>query len=120
MCGQKGHIRPECPKLKKPSNERNRKTQVKINLINKYKVDSEEELISELDFESENLSVYNLDDSEIEREEICMIIEKKENQPKKIPFNLENLFQPLEMKIIPYNIWKDLQIIIKGKKLGRK
>ena len=34
-------------------------TQVKINLINKYQVDSEEEeLINELDFESENLSVY--------------------------------------------------------------
>ena len=34
-------------------------TQVKINLINKYQVDSEEEeLINELDFESKNLSVY--------------------------------------------------------------
>ena len=34
-------------------------TQVKINLINKYQVDSEEEeLINELDFESKNLSAY--------------------------------------------------------------
>ena len=44
-----------------------------------------------------------------------MIIEKKENQSKKTPLNLENLVQPLESKIKPYNIWKDLQIIIKGK-----
>ena len=29
LCGQKGHIRPECPELKKPLNERSRKTQVK-------------------------------------------------------------------------------------------
>ena len=83
MCGQEGHIRPECPDLKKTLNEWSRKTQVKINLINEYKVDSEEEeLISELDFESENSSIYSIDDSEIEREEICMIIEKEENQPK--------------------------------------
>ena len=41
------------------------KTQVKINLINEYQVDSEEEeLISELDFESENSSEYSIDDSE--------------------------------------------------------
>ena len=34
-------------------------TQVKINLLNKYQVDSEEEeLINELDFESKNLSAY--------------------------------------------------------------
>ena len=39
------------------------------NLINKYQVDSEEEeLISELDFESENSSVYSIDDSETKRE----------------------------------------------------
>ena len=44
-----------------------------------------------------------------------MIIEKEEDQPKKTPLNLENLVQPLESKIKPYNIWKDLQIIIKGK-----
>ena len=42
LCGQEGHIRPECPELKKPLNERNRKTQVKINLINEYQLDSEE------------------------------------------------------------------------------
>ena len=41
-----------------------------------------------------------------------MIIEKK-NQPKKTSWNLEKLVQPLESKINPYNIWKDLQIIIK-------
>ena len=40
LCGQEGHIRPECPELKKPLNERSRKTQVKINLINEYQVDS--------------------------------------------------------------------------------
>ena len=44
-----------------------------------------------------------------------MIIENEENQPKKPPLNLENLVQPLESKIKPYNMWKDLQIIIKGK-----
>ena len=43
-----------------------------------------------------------------------MIIEKEENQPKKTPLILENLVQPLESKIKPYNIWKNLQIIIKG------
>ena len=116
MCGQEGHIRPKCPELKKPLKERSRKTQVKINLINEYHVDSEEEeLISELDFESENSSVYSIDDSETEKEEICMIIEKEENQPKKTPLNLEKLVQPLESKIKPYNILKVLQIIIKGK-----
>ena len=110
MYGQEGHIRPEYPKLKKPSNERSRKTQAKINLINEYQVDSEEEeLISELDFESENSSVYSIDDSETKIEEICMIIEKEENQPKKTPLNLENLVQHLESKIRPYNMWKDLQ-----------
>ena len=56
------HIRPKCPKHKKPLHERSRKTQVKVNLINEYHVDSEEEeLISELDFESENSSVYSID-----------------------------------------------------------
>ena len=116
MCGQEGHIRPECPELKKPLNERSRKTQVKINLINEYKIDSEkEELISELDFESENSSVYSIDDSETEKEEICMIIEKEKNQPKKTPLNLDYLVQPLESKVKPYNMWKDLQIIIKEK-----
>ena len=44
-----------------------------------------------------------------------MIIKKKENQPKKTPLNLENLVQPLESKIKPINMWKNLQIIIKGK-----
>ena len=37
------HIRPKCPKHKKPLHERSRKTQVKVNLINEYHVDSEEE-----------------------------------------------------------------------------
>ena len=62
-----------------------------------------------------NSSVYSINDSETEKEEICMIIEKEENQPKKTPLNLENLVQTLESKIKPYNLWKDLQIIIKGK-----
>ena len=44
-----------------------------------------------------------------------MIIENEENQPKKTSLNLENLVQPLESKIKPYNMWKDLQIIIKEK-----
>ena len=87
----------------------------KINLINEYQVDSEEELISELYFESENSSVYSIDDSETKKEEICMIIKKDENQPKKTSLNLEKLVQLLESKINPYNLWKDLQIIIKGK-----
>ena len=116
LCGQEDHIRPECPKLKKPSNEQSRKTQAKINLIKEILIDSEEkELICELDFESKNPSVYSIDNSEIEKEEICMVIEKEENQPKKTPLNLENLVQPLESKINPYNMWKYLQIIIKEK-----
>ena len=50
MCGKETHIRPKCPEIKIPLKERNRKTQVKINLINEYQLDSEEEeLISELD-----------------------------------------------------------------------
>ena len=44
-----------------------------------------------------------------------MIIEKEENQPKKNFLNLEKLVQPWESKIKPYNMWKDLQIIIKRK-----
>ena len=47
-----------------------------------------------------------------------MIIEKEENQPKKTSLNLENLVQPLESQIKPYNMWKYLQIIIKGKEEG--
>ena len=40
-----------------------------MNPINEYQVDSKEEkLISELDFESENSSVYSIDDSETKRE----------------------------------------------------
>ena len=44
-----------------------------------------------------------------------MIIEKEKNQPKKTSLNLEKLVQPLESKINPYNLCKDLQIIIEGK-----
>ena len=44
-----------------------------------------------------------------------MIIKKEENKPKKTSLNLEKLVQLLESKINPYNLWKDLQIIIKGK-----
>ena len=44
-----------------------------------------------------------------------MIIEKEKNQPKKTSLNLEKLVQPWESKIKPYNMWKDLQIIIKRK-----
>ena len=44
-----------------------------------------------------------------------MIIEEEKNQSKKNSLNLENLVQPLESKIKPYNMWKDLQIIIKRK-----
>ena len=47
-----------------------------------------------------------------------MFIEKEENQPKKTSLNLENLVQPLESQIKPYNMWKYLQIIIKGKEEG--
>ena len=42
-------------------------------------------------------------------------MKKRKLKPKKTPLNLENLVQPLESKIKPYNIWKNLQIIIKGK-----
>ena len=63
LCGQIGHIKPECPELKKLPNEQNRKTQIKINLIKEYEINSDnEELISELDFESDNSSIYSLDD----------------------------------------------------------
>ena len=44
-----------------------------------------------------------------------MIIKKEENKPKKTSLNLEKLVQLLESKINPYKLWKDLQIIIKGK-----
>ena len=44
-----------------------------------------------------------------------MIIEKEKNQPNKTHLNLDYLVQPLESKMNPYNLWKDLQIIIKGK-----
>ena len=44
-----------------------------------------------------------------------MIIEKEENQHKKTSLNLEKLVQSLEIKRKPYNLCKDLQIIIKGK-----
>ena len=43
LCGQEGHIKPECPELEKLPNEINRKTPVKINLIKKYEIDSEDE-----------------------------------------------------------------------------
>ena len=60
---EEGHIKPECPELKKLPNERNRKTQIKINLIKEYEINSDnEELISELDFESDNSSLYSLED----------------------------------------------------------
>ena len=63
LCGQVGHIKPECPELKKLTNERNRKTQIKINLIKEYEINSDnEELISELDFESDYSSIYSLED----------------------------------------------------------
>ena len=59
--------------------------------------------------------MYSLDDRETKMEEICMVIGKEENQPKKTPLNLENLVLSLECKINSYSLWKDLQIIIKGK-----
>ena len=40
---------------------------------------------------------------------------KEENQHKKTSLNLEKLVQSLEIKRKPYNLCKDLQIIIKGK-----
>ena len=72
LCRQEGHIKPECLELKKLPKERNRKTQVKINFINEYEIDSEnEEIISELDFESYNSNIYSLDD---EMEEFFQLI----------------------------------------------
>ena len=62
-----------------------------------------------------NSNVYSVEDSETKKEEICMIIEKEENQHKKTSLNLEKLVQSLESKRKPYNLCRDLQIIIKGK-----
>ena len=48
-------------------------------------------------------------------------IEHEENQPRdKILLELEKLVQPLESKINPYNIWKDLQTIIEKSHLEIK
>ena len=103
MCGPEDLIRSECPKLKKLLNKQG-KIQVKINLIREHQINSKEkELISELDFESENSNVYCLNDNETEEEEICKIREKEENQLMKTSLNLENLVEHLESKVNPYN-----------------
>ena len=62
----------------------------------------ENETISKIEF----FEVENLDENSFNNE-------KEENKPKnKTPLDLEKLVQPLESKVNPYNIWKDLKTII--------
>ena len=66
----------------------------------------ENEIISKIEF----FEVENLDENSFNNE-------KEENKSKhkprnKIPLDLEKLVQPLESKVNPYNIWKDLTTII--------
>ena len=65
----------------------------------------ENEPNSKLDFESDN----SLNEEEEERN----FIKQEENEPRNKTFlQLEKLVQPLEIKINPYNILKDLKTII--------
>lgn len=63
------------------TNEQSGKTLAKISLIEEHWIDSEEEeLISELGFEIENSSVYDLNyNGEFKEEESFMIIEREED-----------------------------------------
>lgn len=63
------------------TNEQSGKTLAKISLIEEHWIDSEEEeLISELGFEIENSSVYDLNyNGESKEEESFMIIEREED-----------------------------------------
>ena len=66
----------------------------------------ENEPISKIEF----YEVENLDENSLNKEK-----EEKEskNKPKNnIPLDLGKLVQPLESKVNPYNIWKDLTTII--------
>ena len=55
----------------------------------------------------EIFEVANLDEDSLNKEK------EENNKPKnKAPLDLEKLVQPLESKINPYNIWKDLTTII--------
>ena len=66
----------------------------------------ENETISKIEF----LEVENLDETSLnnEKEENDL-----NNKPRnKTPLDLEKLVQPLESKVNPYNIWKDLTTII--------
>ena len=76
-------------------------------------------LISKLEFfEVENLNFFNensLNSEEEEKERNYLKQEENEskNKPRnKTHLNLEKLVQPLESKINPYTIWKDLKTII--------
>ena len=61
----------------------------------------ENEPISKIEF----FEVENLDENSLNNEH--------KNKPRnKAPLDLEKLVQPLESKINPYNIWKDLITII--------
>ena len=63
------------------TNEQSGKTLAKISLIEEHWIDSEEEeLISELGFEIENSSVYDLNyNGEFKENESFMIIEREED-----------------------------------------
>ena len=104
--------KPECLKRKKLPINRNKKTQLKINLINEYQLDSEDEkLISELDFEIDNSSIYILKSEADNQETIYMVLEQEQNQPQKeMIINQEKLIKPLKSKLNPNNFWKDLHV----------
>ena len=55
----------------------------------------------------------NNEEEEKERNYLKQEENESKNKPRnKTPSNLEKLVQPLESKINPYNIWKDLKTII--------
>ena len=65
----------------------------------------ENEPISKIEF----FEVENLDENSLNNEQN----NEQKNKPRnKAPLDLEKLVQPLESKINPYNIWKDLTTII--------
>ena len=66
----------------------------------------ENEPISKTEF----FEVENLDENSLNNEQEENELKKKPRN--KTPLDLEKLVQPLESKINPYNIWKDLTTII--------
>ena len=66
-------------------------------------------------FEVENLDENSLNNEDEEKERNYLKQEENESKNKlrnKTPLDLEKLVQPLESKINPNNIWKDLKTII--------